>query len=65
MSQNIQHRLYSLSLCYFLKSYSVSYRDKTAIIDGMTEDTITYGQLYHRIAKIAGWLDQNGIQQGD
>ena len=65
MSENNHHRLYSLPLCYFLKSYSVSYRDKAAIIDGVTEDTITYGQLYNRIAKIAWWLDQNGIQQGD
>lgn len=65
MFQNKQHRLYSLPMCHFLKSYSVSYRDKTAIIDGVSQETITYGRLYNRIVKIAWWLDQKGIKKGD
>ncbi len=36
-----------------------------AIIDGLSGEAITYGDLHDRISRMAGWLIRKGVRYGD
>ena len=57
--------LTSVPCRYLLKRHALERAGKTAIIDGVTGEAITYGALHERVARMAGWLARNGIGTGD
>jgi fatty-acyl-CoA synthase len=57
--------LYSVPFRYCLKQHCVARKDQTAIIDGLSGDAITYGELYDRVSRMAGWLTHHGVRHGD
>jgi acyl-CoA synthetase (AMP-forming)/AMP-acid ligase II len=57
--------LTSVPCCYLLERHAFERPGKTAIIDGMSGETITYGELRQRIARIARALASQGIGRGD
>jgi acyl-CoA synthetase (AMP-forming)/AMP-acid ligase II len=65
MKKDSQHLLYSIPFRYCLKQHSAARKEQIAIIDGLSGEAVTYGALHDRVARIAGWLNQNGIGCGD
>lgn len=57
--------LSSVPFRFCLKQHCVTRKDKTAVIDGLTGEAVTYGQLHDRVARVAGWLAGHGIGPGD
>ena len=57
--------LYSIPFCSSLKNQGVVRKDHVAIIDGQSGESITYGELYHRVPRMATWLSTHGIGFGD
>jgi acyl-CoA synthetase (AMP-forming)/AMP-acid ligase II len=39
--------------------------DRTAIVDGLTGESVTYGELHERVMRIAGGLAAHGVGAGD
>ena len=60
-----QPLLTSVPCRYLLKRHALERADKTAVIDGVTGEAITYGALHERVARMAGWLASHGIGTGD
>ncbi|MBN2282427.1 MAG: AMP-binding protein [Deltaproteobacteria bacterium] len=65
MNKRNQLNLYSIPLSAGLKNQGTARRDRLAIIDGPSGETITYGALYERVPRIAWWLTNHGIGYGD
>jgi acyl-CoA synthetase (AMP-forming)/AMP-acid ligase II len=65
MTQVRSDNLYSVPLFSALKNHGTSRKDHAAIIDGHTGESITYGELYDRIPRLAAWLAGRGIGYGD
>jgi fatty-acyl-CoA synthase len=65
MSQNLSNVLFSVPFRYCLKQHRVTRKDKVAIIEGISGETITYGDLHDRVSRMAGWLVRNGVRYGD
>jgi len=55
----------SVPFRYFLKRHRLVRRDKVAIIDGLSGESVTYGELHDRVARVAGWLTRHGVGHGD
>ncbi len=60
-----QLQLTSVPCRYLLRRHALERPGKTAIIDGVTGETISYGELHGRVMRIAGWLADHGIVNGD
>jgi fatty-acyl-CoA synthase len=60
-----QSLLTSVPCRYLLKRHALERAGKTAVIDGVTGESITYGELHARVARMAGWLVNRGIGPGD
>ena len=65
MEHTIDRRLHSVPFRYFLERHRHPRRDRPAIIDGVTGETITYGALHGRVSRVAGALTARGIRRGD
>ncbi|MBI9086882.1 MAG: AMP-binding protein [Desulfobacterales bacterium] len=65
MHQGDPQNLYSLPLSSTLKNQGRARKDHVAIIDGLSGETITYGDLADRVPRMAAWLTSNGIGAGD
>ncbi|MCX5851253.1 MAG: AMP-binding protein [Deltaproteobacteria bacterium] len=57
--------VYSVPFCASLKSQGIGKKDHIAIIDGQSGESITYGDLFHRVPRMASWLAGHGIAFGD
>lgn len=60
-----QPLLTSVPCSYLLKRHALERAGKTAVIDGLTGEAITYSALHERVARMAGWLARHGIGTGD
>lgn len=60
-----EQALLSVPFRYFLSRHRFERADTVAIIDGLTGESITYGALYDRVSRVAGWLTRKGIGRGD
>lgn len=58
-------KLYSVPFRYCLRRHRVARRDQAAIIDAVSDECVTYSQLYDRVCKAAGWLASHGVGYGD
>lgn len=65
MDEDIAGPLRSVPFRYLLERHRLSRRNHPAIVDGITGDAITYGDLYERVSRISGWLAARGIRRGD
>ena len=65
MSPASDQALHSVSFDYFLARHRAERARDVAIVDGLTGESITYGELDERVARIAGWLTRQGIGHGD
>ena len=65
MPSTAQPLLTSVPCRYLLKRHALERAGKTAIIDGVTGEAISYGELNERVMRIAGWLASHGIVTGD
>ncbi|MDT8271922.1 MAG: class I adenylate-forming enzyme family protein, partial [Desulfomonilia bacterium] len=65
MLQRDQQNLYSIPFCTSLKNQGIARKDRVAIIDGQSGESITYGDLYCRVSRMASWLSRRGIDFGD
>ncbi|MEI7769809.1 MAG: AMP-binding protein [Chloroflexales bacterium] len=65
MAEDNPALLYAVPFRYCLKQHRVARKNHTAIIDGLSGDAITYGELYDRVSRAAGWLTRTGVRQGD
>jgi len=54
-----------LTLTEFVLQRASELADKPALIDGLTDDKITYGQLADSIRKVASNLAARGLDKGD
>ncbi len=57
--------LTSVPCRYLLRRHRLERPDKIAIIDGVTGESIGYGELHDRVARLAGCLASQGIGSGD
>ena len=60
-----QLQLTSVPCRYLLKRHALERPGKTAVIDGVTGEAISYGELHERVMRMAGWLASHGIVTGD
>jgi fatty-acyl-CoA synthase len=60
-----QSLLTSVPCRYLLKRHALERASHIAVIDGLTGEAITYGELHPRVARMAGWLASHGIGPGD
>jgi fatty-acyl-CoA synthase len=60
-----QLQLTSVPCRYLLKRHALERPGKTAVIDGVTGEAISYGELHERVMHMAGWLASHGIGTGD
>ncbi len=65
MAQENRELLTSVPLHYSLTRHCVARKNKVAIIDGISGESITYGDLHDRIGLMAGWLSRHGVRYGD
>ena len=65
MKHGQSENLHSIPFFAVLKNHGTSRKDHPAIIDGHTGESITYGELYERIPRMASWLASRGIGHGD
>ena len=57
--------LTSVPCHYLLRRHALERGRNTAVIDGLTGEAITYGELHPRVARMAGWLASHGVGTGD
>lgn len=57
--------LHSVPFCYCLKHQKMARSGSIAVIDGQSGESITYGEFYERVARIAWSLNRQGIGFGD
>ena len=60
-----QLQLTSVPCRYLLKRHALERAGKIAVIDGVTGEAISYGELHDRVMRMAGWLSSHGIVTGD
>jgi len=48
-----------------IASHAADTPDKVALIDTVTGEEVTYGELWTEVGKIAALLENNGVQRGD
>ena len=65
MPSTAQPLLTSVPCRYLLKRHALERAGKTAVIDGVTGEAISYGELHERVMRMAGWLASHGIVTGD
>ncbi len=65
MAEDKPQRIYSVPFRYCLKQHRTARKDQTAIIDGLSGDAVTYGELHDRVSRMAGWLTRHGVRHGD
>ena len=65
MSWDPGQAIVSVPFRYFLKRHRMERKDKVAVIDGLSGESITFGELHDRVARIAGWLTRHGVGHGD
>ena len=63
--QDNSDHLLSVPFRYCLTRHRVASKNKIAIIDGLSGETITYGELHDRISSMAGWLVGHGVRHGE
>ena len=56
-----QLQLTSVPCRYLLKRHALERAGKIAVIDGVTGEAISYGELHDRVMRMAGWLSSHGI----
>ena len=65
ISDYYSEQLLSVPIRYCLTRHRIASRNKIAIIDGLSGETITYGELHDRISAMARWLVGHGVSHGD
>jgi acyl-CoA synthetase (AMP-forming)/AMP-acid ligase II len=65
MSQDQDQAIVSVPFRYFLARHRVERRDQVAVVDGLSGQSVTYGELHDRVARVAGWLTRHGVGHGD
>jgi len=65
MTQGPSQALLSVPFRYFLKRHRFERGGKVALVDGLSGESITYGELHDRVARVAGWLTRHGVGHGD
>ena len=65
MPQEQSQALLSVPFRYFLKRHCIERGSATAVIDGLTGESITYAGLHDRVSRVAGWLAAHGVGHGD
>ncbi len=65
MRQDRGQALRSVPFRYLLARHRVERGDHVALVDGLSGESITYGELHDRVARVAGWLVRHGVGHGD
>lgn len=65
MAANRSPLVDSVPFRYCLKRHRVARKNQTAIIDGLSGDAVTYGELHDRVSQAASWLTHHGVRRGD